>query len=105
MAANVPGPEDEHATLVGHDVLRIDWQDGPLVDPVTGERREPNGCFVETVIRAAVGRLEHYQAGRFACEENAHALVDLRSALEFLDKRTAAREAQGVEGTHEVHES
>lgn len=80
--------------------LSIDWQDGPLVDPVTGDRRDPNGAFVETVIRAAIGRLEHYQSLRFACEENAEAIRHLDAALAALASRTARREAQGVEGTH-----
>lgn len=77
----------------------IAWQDGPLG---TGEDRiEPNGAFVEDVITAAIGRLEFYQETEFACMANAQALERLRSALLALRKRTADREARGVEGTHE----
>jgi hypothetical protein len=55
---------------------------------------------VEDIIRAAIDRLEYYQRGKFASEYNAHALVDLGSALSILESRTADREARKVEGTH-----
>lgn len=78
----------------------IGWQNGPLG---RGEnRREPNGAFVEDIIRAAADRLEFYQAGKFACEENAQALSHLREALQILEARTKDREARGVEGTHQL---
>ena len=80
--------------------ISIDWQDGPLA--VDGERREPNGAFVEDVIAAARGRLEHYQTSRFRCRENALAITHLEEALHWLDHRTADRERRGVEGTHET---
>lgn len=76
----------------------ISWQNGPLGRD--GERKEPNGCFVETVIAAAIGRLEFYQASKFRCHENQTALDHLNRALGALEARTANREARGVEGTH-----
>ena len=79
--------------------LRIDWQNGPLA--VDGERREPNGAFVETVIAAAKQRIEHYQSTQFSCRENALAITKLDEALHWLNHRTARREAAGVEGTHQ----
>lgn len=85
----------------------ITWQDGPLV--VDGERKEPNGAFVEDVIRAAIGRLRFYQTdghqeprGRFACRENALAITHLEEGLMWLQKRTHDREMRAVEGTHQV---
>lgn len=79
--------------------LRVDWQNGPLG---RGEsRQEPNGAFVETVIAAAKQRLEYYQETKFNCEENAEAITALYRALAWCNKRTARREAQDVEGTHE----
>ncbi len=80
--------------------LVIDWQNGPLA--VDGVRREPTGAFVETVIAAALDRLEHYQASEFRCRENALAITKLEEALHWCQHRTAAREARGVEGTHTV---
>lgn len=79
--------------------ISIDWQNGPLM--VGGERREPNGAFVEGVLEAAVGRLEFYQRSEFRCRENALAITKIEEALHWLQHRTADREARGVEGTHE----
>lgn len=78
--------------------LLISWQNGPLV--VDGERVEPNGAFVETVIRAAIDRLEFYQSTPFRSRFNEDALVRLHESLACLQARTADREQRGVEGTH-----
>lgn len=80
--------------------ITIVWQNGPLV--ADGARGEPNGAFVEGVIQAAIGRLEHYQESKFACNANAMAIKDLESALKRLAARTRDREARGVEGTHKL---
>ncbi len=83
--------------------LEIEWQDGPLGRGE--ERKEPNGAFVETVLRAAVQRLQWYQEegeGKFACSENGTAIVKIQTALDYLAQRTVGREARGVEGTHEA---
>jgi hypothetical protein len=80
--------------------IEIHWQDGPLA--VDGARKEPNGAFVEGVIQAALGRLEHYQTSQFKCRENALAITKLQEALHWCQHRTADREARGVEGTHVV---
>lgn len=79
----------------------IKWQDGPLA--VDGVRKEPTGAFVETVIAAALQRIEYYNTaagGKFRCRENSLAITHLEEALHWLNHRTAAREARGVEGTH-----
>lgn len=95
---------DEHGHPTGGQTaalgLAISWQDGPLVDPATGERREPNGCFVETVIEAALDRIRFYQRSNFHCEENDLAIDHLSLALAALGRRTRDREMRGVEGTH-----
>lgn len=79
--------------------ISIKWQNGPLGH---GEsRKDPNGAFVETVIGAAIGRLEFYQDTKFACSYNAMAILHLGIALEHLKTRTADRTARQVEGTHE----
>lgn len=80
--------------------ISIEWQDGPLG---RGEdRKTPNGAFVEGVIAAAIDRLEFYNAGPYRCRENSLAITKLEEALHWLDHRTVAREARGVEGTHAV---
>lgn len=81
--------------------LSISWQNGP--PGRDGDRQEPNGAFVETVIDAARQRIEFYQTanvGKFKCRENAIAITKLEEALLWLNKRTADREARQVEGTH-----
>lgn len=78
--------------------LQIKWQSGPLGRGL--DRKEPNGAFVETVITAALQRIEHYQTLQFACDENAQAIEHLRAAIAVLESRTARRENAGVEGTH-----
>lgn len=93
---------DENGNPAGGSVdgvgLRIDWQRGPLGRGA--DRREPNGCFVETVIAAALQRIEHYQESAFACKENAEMIHHLSEALAWAKKRTEGREARQVEGTH-----
>lgn len=79
--------------------LRIDWQNGPLGRGA--DREEPNGAFVETVIRAAIQRLEYYNSGKFRCRENSLAITHLEEALHWCGHRTARRESENVEGTHQ----
>lgn len=83
--------------------IEILWQNGPLGRPEDGTRKEPNGAFVESVIQAALDRLEYYQGSKFKCRENALAITKLEEALHWLESRTQKREAQKVEGTHAVH--
>lgn len=95
--------DDEHGRPAGGWTrgtgIEITWQDGPL--QVDGVRREPNGAFVEDVIRAAIDRIAYYQGSEFHCVENAVAFGHLQAALEVLKERTRGREARGVEGTHQ----
>lgn len=77
----------------------ISWQNGPLGRG--DDRREPNGAFVETIIAAAIDRLEFYQRGHFANAYNHQALIYLSEAVAVLRQRTADREKRGVEGTHQ----
>ena len=82
--------------------ISISWQNGPLQKSEGGTRLEPNGAFVEGVIAAAIGRLEHYQESKFACDWNETALGHLWAALAALEARTEERTNRGVEGTHEL---
>lgn len=82
--------------------LSIVWQNGPTVDPETGEKRKSNGCFVETVIQAAIERLRYYQETKFSCRQNAIAITKLEEAQHWLQDRTREREEKGIEGSHVV---
>ena len=76
----------------------ISWQNRPLGRG--GDRMEPNGAFVETVLAAVGDRIKFYQAGKFNCRENEEALRCIAEALSVLDSRTKDRESRDVEGTH-----
>ena len=91
---------NEHDELCNVEVLRMEWQRGPLVDPVTGESLEPNGLFLETAVRACVARLKYYQTTKFSCRENAIALTHLETTLLWLGARADRRLTEGTLGTH-----
>lgn len=93
-----PDGNPHGGTVVGLGI-NIEWQKGPLGTGMA--RKEPNGAFVETVIDAARQRIQFYQDSKFKCRENAIAITKLEEALMWLNKRTAGRDARGVEGTHE----
>lgn len=61
-----------------------------------------NGITHELLLHVLIDRLESFQAGPYACAENAEALGALKHALNYLNKRTAEREKRGVEGTNEL---
>ena len=79
--------------------IEVTWQNGPLGRDA--DRIEPNGAFVETVIAIAHDRIEYYETAGFGCSENRNALFHLEAALEQLNARTARREQEQIEGTHE----
>lgn len=93
---------DNHGNPTGGFVngtgLKITWQDGPLGRD--GDRIDPNGAFVETVLSAALQRIEFYQDSKFRSKENAMAITKIEEALLWLNKRTQDREERKVEGTH-----
>lgn len=76
----------------------ISWQNGPLGRGA--DRRNPNGAFVETIIGAAIDRLNYYQQSKFHCEENQKAIEACYHALAALNLRTSRRDRAGIEGTH-----
>lgn len=76
-------------------VLNINWQAGPI------KEHGVNGVQIEDVLEAARQRLEFLNV-HFHSEENDNALSYISSAQFWLNKRTARREQQGVEGTNET---
>lgn len=77
-------------------VQRFDFQNGPIKEVGT------NGITHEVLLAIIIDRLEGFQRGEWACEENAQVLGHLREALAILEVRTKLRDERGVEGTHEV---
>lgn len=77
-------------------VVFLLFQNGPIPEVGT------NGVTHEALLAIVIDRLESFQDGPFACRENDAALTFLESAMMWLKKRTEARLARGVEGTHTV---
>ncbi|MGO2961234.1 MAG: hypothetical protein ACTIDE_01715 [Carnobacterium maltaromaticum] len=71
--------------------IKVKWQDGPIKE--FGE----NGAQVVDVIKEAKERLEGLNKD-YPCRENAMTITKLDEAIMWQDKRTADREARGVEG-------
>lgn len=61
-----------------------------------------NGVTIEDLLAIIIDRLECFQDGKFACEENAMALIKAKEALHWQQQRTITRMNRGVEGKHQV---
>lgn len=95
----VSGFTKDHPSLFGPSVgddVHITFQEGPI------EEAGVNGLTHEVLLAILIDRLEHFQVGPYACEENQHALDNLRRGLEWMRYRTQKRVERGVEGTHTV---
>jgi hypothetical protein len=77
----------------GLGYCRISFQNGPV-----GENGV-NGVTQEALLAIVIDRLRSFQAGPFACNENAQALAHAEFALKWLKRRTIERMNRGVEGT------
>jgi len=62
---------------------------------------EENGVTNEVLLAIILDRLEGFQSGPFACDENATALTLCGGALYVLHERTRERLNRGVENKHE----
>lgn len=76
--------------------IHLLFQNGPI-----GEAGV-NGVTQEVLLAIVRDRLVSFQAGPYACPENAAALAGVESAIEALHSRTRGRVERGVEGTHAV---
>ena len=61
-----------------------------------------NGIFMEDLIAICIDRLQGFQSGDYACEENQNTLDSLLMALKYLNQRTEDRIHRGVEGKNEL---
>ena len=71
----------------------VHFQNGPVKEAGL------NGCHQEDLLVIVIDRLQHFQAGGFACRENALALTKIEEALHWLRHRTNNRDKRGIEGT------
>lgn len=72
----------------------ISFQNGPI------QEAGVNGISQEALVAIVIDRLRSFQAGPYACRENAVALTQFEQGLMWLQKRTRDRMARGVEGTN-----
>jgi hypothetical protein len=72
----------------------IYFQNGPITESGV------NGITQEALLAVVADRLRSFQAGPYACRENALALTKIEEAMHWLQQRTLARMRRGVEGTN-----
>ena len=95
-----PGATDEE-----HETVEINFQNGSVQEVGV------NGISNESLLSVLIDRMCGFQfarnadgeycvtaPGKFACIENAIALTHMQEAMMWLQKRTRARMARGVEG-------
>ena len=74
---------------------RISFQNGPVKEAGF------NGISQEALLAIVEDRLLSFQAGPYACRENAIALTKIQEAMQWLQKRTRDWHGpRGVEGTN-----
>lgn len=79
---------------LGNTFCAVPFQNGPIKEAGI------NGVTHEALLAILIDRLEGFQAGPYASDDNAVALDQMKCALHALQNRTRARIARGVEGTH-----
>ena len=84
-----PNDQDADSTL-------ILFQNGPIAEAGV------NGVTHEALLAILCDRMRGFQAGPYHSADNAEALACMEQAQTALQRRTKARMARGVEGTHTV---
>lgn len=74
----------------------ISFQNGPIAEAGV------NGVTHEALLAILCDRMRGFQAGPYHSADNAEALACMEQAQAALQRRTKARMARGVEGTHAV---
>ena len=88
-----PSNVGEHGYRTSCSRIAIIFQNGPIQEVGV------NGISQEALLAVVIDRLQSFQAGPYACRENALALTKCEEAMMWLQKRTRDRMARGVEGT------
>lgn len=90
-----PSGTDPNGFAASFSRLLVLFQNGPINEVGV------NGITQETLLAIVIDRLRSFQAGPYSCRENAIALTHCEDALMWLQRRTRARIARGVEGTRQ----
>jgi hypothetical protein len=95
-ALNNPSFLASHVHVDPGTRLLILFQNGPV------RENGVNGVTQEVLLEIVADRLRSFQAGEYACRENALALTKIEEAMHWLQARTMARMRRGIEGTSAV---
>ncbi len=90
-SGNASNPNDFFSSKDDEIIL---FQNGPIKEVGV------NGVTHEALLAILIDRMRGFQAGQYACRDNAVALTHLEEALMWLQRRTRERIKRGVEGTH-----
>jgi len=93
LANNPSAVDPEHGQYAATRV-ELFFQNGPINEAGL------NGITQEVLLAIVADRLRSFQAGQYACRENALALTKIEEAQHWLHSRTIARMQRGVEGTN-----
>lgn len=88
-------PTSDYEAAQNNLFATVHFQNGPI------QEAGINGCHQEDLLAIVIDRLRSFQAGEYACRENALALTKLEEAMHWLNHRTKERQDRGVEGTSE----
>lgn len=91
-----PSREDPQGFKASFSKQVILFQNGPISEFGC------NGITQEVLLAIVADRLRSFQAGPYACRENALALTKVEEAQHWLLHRTVSRMRRGVEGTHVI---
>jgi hypothetical protein len=86
----------QYGDFKDEDTAVILFQNGPIAEAGV------NGLTHEALLAILIDRLECFQNGPYSSDDNREALEGLHTAQAALQRRTKARMARGVEGTHTV---
>ena len=89
-----PSNADSQGYVASFSRQVVLFQNGPISEAGV------NGLTQEALLAIVIDRLRSFQSGPYSCRENAIALTHCEDALMWLQRRTRARIARGVEGTH-----
>ncbi len=90
---SIAGRQDETLIFGTTDIV---FQNGPIGEVGV------NGLTNETLLDILIDRMNGFQCGPYATADNEEALDALLYAQIALQRRTRARMARGVEGTHAI---
>lgn len=85
--------DSDDPTGLSQQTMLVAFQNGPIKEAGV------NGISQEALLAIVEDRLKSFQAGPYACRENALALTHIQEAMHWLHHRTNERQQRGVEGT------